>query len=681
MAKMGMDRGGAMPEKKSIKRPKIPRVFVIPYYATKFRLVFKSAYITPDRYLTVAGILLGLLGLKIAVDPLITRIDGIIAVTVGFILVISAYISFFLTRLDTNDFTKALSNAVTTEWLIRILAFEVLRFTQSVNRQKTHKKVRDAINSRKNALRTIESLKAVLAKRLMLNQRAISDDFLQFSATVYVNGQVHRASLYDYIEHQKKCDVSDESDDVLEDIERINEIAKDIEEYLYFLITTKLNLSKIEPMFQTRSVSTVTLYFISILASDRNKLNSSLNTGRVFEGRQLRDYRNNFEILSAMQKSHRTGVAIYRSIGLAIMIYLKKLKEDHSHQNLQEIKNELLVRAKSVIGERPGTNEIEYLNNWLIEAQECYLRQRTYIQRRVAVELGRKIQKINETKKSDGQIFIVVPVYSRIVRYIFDFVVSRDHLFDEVFKDVKVVIPVQSEENNGFGSRLMFHHLTKEISSRDSTLSQRTWRSTPEAFVSRFDKQKDHIMVLAGCDRIGDELSNVWDDEFLSKDVMYHSHSDTAYLPLPINSLKKFKKANGGVLDIYVVGGSYKYDLKLLIDHLDDNNIRDELRTNKRKRRRSGLYEWKSSVGNKNHQMWKFSKGKKGFQLHKPVKDKKGYRVKVLSYPLIKSIKVFEPQRPPQINFSRKYRVPAYQTFTSQERGSGCASQKLVGSE
>ncbi|MFQ3244120.1 MAG: hypothetical protein ACI9SP_000745 [Arenicella sp.] len=629
-----------MSNREKKERLKIPMVFVLPFYITKLRLVFKGASITPDRYLTVSGILLGLLGLAIAVKPSIIMDELTVIVLVVFILWVSAYISFFFTRLDTNDFTKVLSNAVTTEWLIRILAFEVLRFIQSVNNKKKHKSVRDAINKNKNTLRTIERLKAVLAKRLMLNQRSISDDFLQFSATVYVNAQVHRASLYDYVEHLQRSKISVEGDSTSIEIAGINQTAKDIEEYLYFLITTKLNLSKIEPMFQTRSVSTVTLYFISILASDRNKLYTSRSVGRIFERKQLKEYRNNFQVLATMQKSHRTGVSIYRSIGIAIMIYLDKLKEDSSYQGAIQHKKELLIRAKSVIGEMPEQTDLDYLNDWLAEAQECYVRQRLYVQKHLTFQLGQKIRHINKTKKNEGEIFIIVPVYSRIVRYIFDFIATRDKLFDGVLKDLKIVIPVQSEENNGFGSRLMFHHLTQEYRNRDLNLSHRTWRSTPEAFVSRFDRKKDHLLVLAGCDRIGDELSEVWYEGFLSKGISYHSHSDTAYLPLPINSLKMFKKANGGILDIYVVGGCYKYDLKLLIDHIDDTNIQDELRTKKRKRRRSGLYEWKSS--------------------------KKGYRVKVFSYPLLRRIKVFAQKPPPLIEFSAKYERPVYKSFISQ---------------
>lgn len=564
------------------------------YYLLKPKLIVNSIFITPDRYFTIAGLIIAAYGFAIYI---ITTNNSTTSAPISFtiativvLIIVPPYASFFLTRKDTNDFTKVLSNSVQTDQLIKFIAFETLTIIRKIGGRQVPEEIRASIRSKKNSIRTVESLKTVLAKRLMISHRALSDDFLKFSAAVYINRQIYRANLLELAQYleQRNAPAKDRKE-AESNAEHIKNGFAETEDHLKTIVRTKIDLKEIEFIFQTRSIAEITKYFIYLIESNREILSPC--------------HPNEYRMLSSMQQSHRTGVAIYRSIGMAISIFNRKLGCQGAPHSIHELREELLVRARAVQGHGPRKGHEHYLSNWFKEAQEESVMQRRDLAEATLSEIKHRIEKFRES--SSGQFYIVIANYSRLVRYLFNYVSKRQTMYADnpqrrfEFKNINIVILVKSDEEEDFGTRLMFHHINNECKVGVPDLIGNTWRSTPGAFKSILTDD-DEIVVLTSADRIGP--SSLSKDDHLKRGLPAtpqqqpsELHANIAYLPFPIEWLSELRNRDSNKkVSIIVVAGLYKYDLQLLIDQFDDETLRNDLRSPPRKRRRSGLYEWKS---------------------------------------------------------------------------------------
>jgi len=563
------------------------------HYFKESRLVRHSILITPDRYFTIVGMAFAAIGILAIANQLIGVYEDTISLILVFLATIFAFIcapytSFFLTRLDTKDFTRVLENSTSTYDLTRHIAFESLSIVYDINRQKDKEGIKYAINRHRNSLRTIDSLKEVLADRLMLSPREACDDFLRFSSSIYINRQVTRAlALEQPTRGMKKSNNKK--------IEQIEDYSKNIEKHLFALLVTEIDFKKIEFMFQTKSISAITEYYIWILDKDRERLNRD------------RD----FTLLYNLQQSHRNGVAAYRALGIELV---QALGNSLTPEKIAELE----CRVDACLGRKP--KNLNNLEGWFGRTQDFIRNQRNTLVKLFSDEFAGYLNKFNDNKLKTGHLYIVLTDYSRALKSVVEEVIAEPKNY-ELYGKVRVVILIEDEVQQSFSWRLMFHRVVYENQkgmppehlSDAEDIGLRTWRSTPAALKSRIDKDKDQLVILSGCDRIGRPDLSL--DDHLNIAFTHQPMSLVGQLintneQHPMCQLTQFAKAGEDTptcrldqlertsepkVDVFVVAGSYKYDLNILMNKFDEKSeVRKIFESKLKKYRRYGLYQWKS---------------------------------------------------------------------------------------
>jgi hypothetical protein len=509
------------------------------YYLPRIRAEYNVISLNSNRFLAILSVILGMSGLLLYALNLkdIGIILGIIFIT----FLMTTILTFFMTRLDPTGFAKALSAGnISTGDLVRFTSFESYRIVKYINRKK-NEEIIEAIQKTHNSMLIVKNLKSALAIRLNITRREVSDDFLKFVISIYIDRQLKRA--YEKSDRAKSPRISN-----------ITFNAEATEKHLKSLKDTELDLDLFSIMFKTRTIAGGTIYFIGFLETEAFKFKCH----------------DDLKLLLNIQKSHRTGAAVHRALGLAIVAYIK-----------EKIDKDTLKNRVNCLTEEGGkcfeSTQTESFCGWLYEAENLINDSRRY----ASQHFLEKIKRVSFT----GAVYIVVTRFSKAVRTVIKDVISQYQ-----FKQFYVVVSFEDDSSNNFSPRLMYHQIVNE---HDSNLEEenfygfenRAWRSSPEALMSRFDKG-DHLIFLSGCDHF---------DMCGEKESVSH----VAYLREPMSILGKYRKyiSEGKQNDIHVfiIGCMYKYDLHILVEKIEDKDFRGYLAKCIPKRRRSGLYRWEEN--------------------------------------------------------------------------------------
>lgn len=436
-----------------------------------------------------------------------------LAVTFLFCFCISLPLTLFLSRRDPQQYAQILSGGVRISHLIKLTSTEIYRIVTQTNYNDKEGAL-DKIQRLPNAFEIVSELTLIISRRLKIKPEHVREKIFQFDAEVFINRQNQK--FYNQATSHKKDEKEKRAKKIISNLDKT-------EAYLKKLNETQLNFDHLEFMFQTRSVSSAMQHYIKFIETHKELLLAETSdTGE-------------FALLKQIQKSYKDGAVNYRAIGQVL--------SENASGSLNERAALARLKCLSLNSGVWATHDedAEYLNDWSEQSVN-----HVYDQRDIIVNLfPAKLQEIiadNQSNPKNAKKYIVLFDYSRAVRTALTSIISDDNY--------EIVCLRHNESRSDFGSRLMHHQITKEhpndeLSSED--ISKNVAMVTFQQFYSEFDKEKDAVVYVCGCDFIENDRAYL----FLSPDI-----------PKEIKEKTKVEK-----LDVLVVAGSYKYRLHELAEH------------------------------------------------------------------------------------------------------------------
>jgi hypothetical protein len=588
------------------------RLWVSPlaYYISKYRVIFNSAIVNPERYLTVLGIVIGFLGfLSLLFDE--STLFKLIAILVFMLAVVTApLLALLLTRPNAKEFTSIIGNpSISNKEFINYAAYEAHRIAEYIYRysqdeyitQYGPRKIQDCIGTMQESIMIIEEVKSELAKRLKVNKRAISDDFLRFSPSIYIN------------RHLKLSDLLNDELGIgptgIEKVQKnrakcIQESSKKTIEHLKILRSLDADLDYLGLMFQTRSLSGATQHFIKFLWYESQKSNLD-SLGKILA-------------VVEMQKAYKTGVVAHRVIGLAITYYLSQLNMPDSHV---EKEKKLALRRIRCVSEQFLQKEINdeqspYTASFLLSSFDGWIKDLTRFIRAQRDEIKDEFKVLFKSKydqhchkRPEGKLYVLLSSYSRAIRAVFREVILKDYA-----DKIHIVVCYPDKRRADFSSRLMYHQMLEELYefSEDpenidrpgniencESLKNHAWRSSFSSLESRVDKEKDSVIFVGGCEEIN-FVKNVNTGRL---DIVAYTGKPMSMLDNLTNMLNErnsgdtsdetSERDDYNPLSAVIVAGEYKFGNSALLQHLD-KDFKEDIEELLPKPRRAELYKWES---------------------------------------------------------------------------------------
>ncbi|MEO9947384.1 MAG: hypothetical protein ABJH28_20715 [Paraglaciecola sp.] len=555
----------------------------ISHYLTQLRIIRNSIFISSERFLAIISLLIAVFGMVYLYfeDDYALR-D--IAFYLFIFIFLSPYFAFNLSRVNAMEFSQIISGGkITDSELIKNSAYEAYRVVEYVYRYiGKGEEVGLAVQRMKDSIRICDELKVVLSERLKVTPRELSDDFLKFSGSLFVNRCNKLVDLENLVKNAEKIGDATLSNSANKDAKAIKRYFEESKNHLWALMHSDINLDNISLIFQTRSVSGATRQLIKFVENERCNIHT------------LRDLR----LIIDLQKTHRTGSSAHKAIGLAITYFLRI--EDPTPEDEEKLVNRIKCLSDwylSTLDEEHSKKTagpyLKSFDEWHQEADDFVMLQR----REIGQEFARKFEAvytkhINEERK--GNLYVVISSYSRAVRAVLKHVLSK-----EAYQNVQFVVCSENVGAGDYSSRLMYQQILEEFYINDEhyekedTLYWNTWRSSFEELENRLVNSQDSILYLAGCDQI--EL------KFNSKG----NEAPAVFKYSPMSMLNVFQKNHDDIdVTAFIIAGEYKCSHANLCAMLPAD-LQEAVTGILPKPRRSCLHQW--------------------------IDDKKGIRVELIS--------------------------------------------------
>lgn len=550
----------------------------ISHYLLEWKIIRNTVFIHSERFLAITSFLMAVTGtIFLLLESPQANTAEILKGLTFFLFVsilLSPYFSFNLSRANSKEFVQALSGGkVKDSSFIKNTAYEAYRVVEYVYRyvgdEYSAEEVGLAVQRMKDSISICDEAKIVLASRLRIKNKDLSDDFLKFSSSIFIN----RCNKFVDLKNIKTYKVGE--DKFLKENAKCDAMAivlyiEEIKRHLWDIIHCSIDLNNFSLIFQTRSVSGATRQLIKFIQNEREN---------------IKDF-SELRLIINLQKAHRTGSSAHKAIGLAISSFLRKA-------NTTEEDELILIRRISCMSDwYLNNNSFEKHNDKLSDYLDCFEGWHEEADKLVSLQrreiASNFIEHFDEFYKSHGfssekkgTLYIVMSSYSRAVRAIIRHVISKNYS-----DQIQYVICAENIKSGDYSAQLMYQQILEEflIGSEGEKLNSiywNTWRSSFEELEDRLIENQDSVLYLAGCDQI---------------DLRYNQNEEVTtsiYKYSPITILNRLKKKNINITAM-IVGGEYKYELNLLTERLPEH-VKYKVREILPKQRRSGLHEWITS--------------------------------------------------------------------------------------
>lgn len=534
----------------------------VSHYLKKFRVLRNVMFLTSERFLTVIGIMLGLLGLLLSTFNLSAQqMFFYLICSIFFMPFLAVYITLSLTRTNPQQFASLISSSdISLDQFIRYTSYEAHRVVNFLTKYKGED-IYWALQSINSSIKIVDEAKKILADRLGITQRELSDDFLNYSSGILINRAV------------KLIDLSnDDLNNKEGDREAVEKYFDEVRFHLLNIVRTNVDLNRFGFIFQTKSVSGATQQLIKFFQDD---------IGKVKSIRELRT-------LVEMQKALKTGCSANRAIGLAISGYSESKK---TPEDIKICKSRVFALSEKVLEERTAEsdkqisillNEIrDGFTSWQFESNRTILKQRSEVIENFFKYVN-NLKKQHIEKNDKGDLYILVTSYSRVVRALLGEIFSNS-----AYDNVYVVVCPESIHGGTFSSRLMYHQILEECYSgekhfKENPIYRRVWRSSFDQFESRL-LDGDSVIYIGGCDHL-DLLDCNGESKLVA--LKYSSISMLECLARDKKSVDVY---------VYILGSEYKLRPETLVKYLDRNEsnmLYKDINDILPKQRRSYLYRW-----------------------------------------------------------------------------------------
>ncbi|MGQ8367436.1 hypothetical protein [Glaciecola sp. 1036] len=616
-------------------------------YKDEPKVILNAIFNNPERFLTMLGIVIALVAFVDLMQLEKTKdshtLFQIFAVLLVFPTIFAApFLALVLARSNPAEYVSIIAGSnISNSDLIRFTAYECLRIANHIGNielkneyvKNDAENILQCIRNMQSSIMIVDQLKHEIAIRLKVTHREISDDFFNFSPSIFVNRNIKLSDLINP-EYKSKKNESNKENKIKvsnRDIRATNIIKNNLAiiSHLKSICDLQCDLEQFSLIYQTRSISGATQLFIKFLQQHVTKDES------LFEGK-VRSINTPKELLTLirMQNAHFTGAAVHRITSLAILEYLSSAISNNGDllSSITPVKNIkkrgevkiLLNRIKYMnIGElialsskkrqvgdekhfKTELNEAFY--KWTSYSSDLIQKQRRSINEQ-AIEFFNKFM-IKHKKNKKGDVYIVLNAYSRAVRAII-----RDIVLEYYCEDVFLVILNSENDFDSFSARLLYHQIINELdeikiesnsivevnnNNSDGKYSQkqkceilrdRTWRSDLNSFLTKLNPTRDTVLYLSGADQLDFEKEN----NAKEPTVVAYKTPSMYFLESLYERVKGTHEDKTGFINTLIVAGEYKFRNDKLVFILNQIIRTTPLSTYKNKPRRSGLYKWNSN--------------------------------------------------------------------------------------